>query len=55
MNKTRCRRCGGPVRLYAGDTHQWTCQACLADYINRQRTPRTKARARTAHNERKTP
>lgn len=25
----KCRRCGGPCRAWAGNTHGWTCRECL--------------------------
>lgn len=28
-----CWRCGGPCLTYKGSVHGWTCQACLAQYL----------------------
>ena len=28
-----CWRCGGPCLTYKGSVHGWTCQGCLAQYL----------------------
>lgn len=40
-----CRVCSGPCRAFKGDVHGWTCAACLAEYVGRQKSP-TSARNR---------
>lgn len=28
-----CRRCGGPCGTYKGSVHGWTCNGCIAAYL----------------------
>jgi hypothetical protein len=46
-----CRVCRGPCLFYAGDTHRWTCRACLDAYLAEQcaRADELRVRERAAH------